>query len=284
MAPYVGAPEIKARRLVLAVEYHGQIGNPGLVSRLYRGQPGRPRDLDLVVSGIPFEDIESRFNGLVARRNRFGGLQLKRDGWQFDVWPVGSTWALRKDGLGDAGFSALPSTTPFNLEAIAVDAWPYAARSRELFSGDDQFFEGVLSRTLEINRTDNPFPALTVVRALVLSAELGFRIGPKLVEYIASEGLALGTDELEQLQQQHYGHTRIGGRTLRALAISIGQQSGRAGSIDAPVIGQLPLWREEEAVSRLQVYYVGSQFRSPADRRIGSIAPRTEKVIGQQRS
>ena len=30
MAPYVGAPEIKARRLVLAVEYHGQIGNPGL--------------------------------------------------------------------------------------------------------------------------------------------------------------------------------------------------------------------------------------------------------------
>ena len=28
MAPYVGAPEIKARRLVLAVEYHGQIGNP----------------------------------------------------------------------------------------------------------------------------------------------------------------------------------------------------------------------------------------------------------------
>ena len=30
MAPYVGAPEIKARRLVLAVEYHGQIGNPGM--------------------------------------------------------------------------------------------------------------------------------------------------------------------------------------------------------------------------------------------------------------
>ena len=30
MAPYVGAPEIKARRLVLTVEYHGQIGNPGL--------------------------------------------------------------------------------------------------------------------------------------------------------------------------------------------------------------------------------------------------------------
>ncbi len=31
MAPYVGAPEIKARRLVLTVEYHGQIGNSGLI-------------------------------------------------------------------------------------------------------------------------------------------------------------------------------------------------------------------------------------------------------------
>ena len=31
MAPYVGAPEIKARRLVLTVEYHGQIGNPGWI-------------------------------------------------------------------------------------------------------------------------------------------------------------------------------------------------------------------------------------------------------------
>ena len=36
MAPYVGAPEIKARRLVLAVEYHGQIGNPGYAYDLRR--------------------------------------------------------------------------------------------------------------------------------------------------------------------------------------------------------------------------------------------------------
>ena len=30
--PYVGAPEIKARRLVLAVRYHSEIGNPGLIA------------------------------------------------------------------------------------------------------------------------------------------------------------------------------------------------------------------------------------------------------------
>ena len=38
MAPYVGTPEIKARRLVLAVEYHGQIGNPGLVNHFGRSR------------------------------------------------------------------------------------------------------------------------------------------------------------------------------------------------------------------------------------------------------
>ena len=39
MAPYVGAPEIKARRLVLTVEYHGQIGNPGLNRMTELGRP-----------------------------------------------------------------------------------------------------------------------------------------------------------------------------------------------------------------------------------------------------
>ena len=41
MAPYVGAPEIKARRLVLAVEYHGQIGNPGLKAAAKSGVNAR---------------------------------------------------------------------------------------------------------------------------------------------------------------------------------------------------------------------------------------------------
>ena len=29
MVPYVGAPKLKAQRLVLAIRYHSQIGNPG---------------------------------------------------------------------------------------------------------------------------------------------------------------------------------------------------------------------------------------------------------------
>ena len=49
MAPYVGAPEIKARRLVLTVEYHGQIGNPRSI-RLLSGSKKRATLLPAVES------------------------------------------------------------------------------------------------------------------------------------------------------------------------------------------------------------------------------------------
>ena len=52
MAPYVGAPEIKARRLVLAVEYHGQIGNPGK----YKGVTGNAIDEQILLFGLYEKD------------------------------------------------------------------------------------------------------------------------------------------------------------------------------------------------------------------------------------
>ena len=152
-----------------------------LVSRVFQGKPGRPRDIDVVVSGAPLSWLEEQFADILARRTRFGGLQLRRGNWQFDLWPVAETWAFKHgNGSGPASFSGLPSTTTFNLEAIAVEAWTCGGRPRAMFSGDDQFFDGILTRTIELNRTDNPFPELTVVRAVILASELRFRIGPRL--------------------------------------------------------------------------------------------------------
>ena len=50
VVPYVGAPEIKARRLVLAIRYHSQIGNPGLERPFYGSR--RLRD-ELETQGHP---------------------------------------------------------------------------------------------------------------------------------------------------------------------------------------------------------------------------------------
>ncbi len=93
-----------------------------LVSRVYRLRPGRPRDVDIVVAGATIERLRERFEEIVSRETRFGGLQLRRRDWQFDIWPLDRTWAFVRDAA-PAVFSALPSTTFFNLEAIAVEIW-----------------------------------------------------------------------------------------------------------------------------------------------------------------
>lgn len=186
-----------------------------LVSRIFQGKPGRPRDIDIVVSGTTIDQLEERFGDIVARRTRFGGLRLQSGIWQFDVWPVGDTWAFKHGhGGGTADFASLPRTTTFNLEAVAVEAWPHAGRRRELYSGDDQFFKGILARTIELNREENPYPELTVVRGLILARELNFKIGPRLTRYVGEVGASMNENVVERIQADHYGQIRMSSRAL----------------------------------------------------------------------
>ena len=199
-----------------------------LVSRIYESKLGRPRDIDVVVSGATLEQLEKRFRDILTRRTRFGGLRLQSGAWQFDMWPVGDTWAFKHDlRSGPADFSALPATTTFNLEAVAVDVWSFGGRPRSIFSGNDQFFEGVLSRTIELNRWDNPFPELTVVRALILATELGFQIGPRLSTYIGDIGTSMRQDVVESIQTSHYGSVRMNSRVLCDLIATIAANQKR---------------------------------------------------------
>src|SRR5215831_14168139 len=63
-----------------------------LLSRLADGTPGRPRDVDIVVAGLSIDALRRRFQPIISRETRFGGLQLRRREWQFDVWPLTQTW------------------------------------------------------------------------------------------------------------------------------------------------------------------------------------------------
>ena len=213
-----------------------------LVSRISQGRPGRPRDIDIVVSGATLSQLEERYAHILARRTRFGGLRLHHGSWQFDVWPLGETWAFKQDhGAGPAGFAALPTTTTFNLEAVAVEIWPYEGRQRALFSGNDQFFEGILSKTIELNRADNPFPQLTVVRGVILASELGFDIGPRLANYIGEIGALMDESVIEGIQTAHYGHARMNSSRLHHSIMTIVRRT-REGENCLSVTGQLGSW------------------------------------------
>lgn len=186
-----------------------------LISRLAHQQLGRPRDVDIVVQGPPVEILRHLFEKLISRETRFGGLQLRKAEWLIDVWPLDRTWALLEDGVRNPGFSDLPTTTFLNIEAIAVDVWPLPGQEREIYSGDDQFFHAVINRVVEVNRVDNPFPDLCVVRSLIMVKDLDFRIGPRLAGYIADHGPAISINEFEDIQTKHYGNVRVPGALLQ---------------------------------------------------------------------
>jgi hypothetical protein len=186
-----------------------------LTSRLWHRRLGRPRDIDIVVEGADVSRLRSHFRRYLSRETRFGGLQLRRMNWQFDVWPLDRTWALVTDNVDQPVFDHLPRTTFFNVEAVAVEVWTDPGCARAIYSGDDQFFDGILRRVLEVNREDNPFPSLCVVRALVLAHGLHFRLGPRLSRYIAEHGVGLSDEQLEEVQSKHYGEIRLSSETLR---------------------------------------------------------------------
>lgn len=226
-----------------------------LVSRLYDGRFGRPRDIDLVVLGAPLPELEKQFKSIITRHTRFGGLKLQNGHWQFDLWPLEETWAFRRDKT-IARFEDLPATTTFNLEAVAVEVWSKDGMPRALFSGHDQFFQGILSKTLELNRRDSPFPELTVVRAVIMASEMRFRIGSCLGAYIAEYATKLSEAAIDEIQANHYGYSRMTGHTLKQLVQVISRQSSMQKDIELPRMGQLHLWEAEmDTVPHINLHF-----------------------------
>jgi len=219
-----------------------------LVSRVQHKKQGRPRDVDIVISGESVDCIRSFIEDKVERETRFGGLQVKERDWQFDLWPVARTWAFVNDKAQNRAFAELPKTTFFNMEAIAVEVWPKPGKARQIYAGDNQFFEGVMNRLLEINREDNPFPALCVVRALVMASALDFYIGPKLARYIVDHGESMSDGDLQEVQQAHYGRERRDIAQLRNWIryITDNRDANSTDRLRLPIQRQLKFWPEDE--------------------------------------
>ena len=209
---------------------------------------GRPRDLDIVVAGASVDGLREQLQEYFVRQTRFGGLQLQRGNWHFDVWPLEKTWAILNDTSLSANFQALPQTTFFNLEAIAVDLWTEPGRRRAIYSGDDRFFAGLIDRTIEINREENPFPALCVVRSLVFASSTRFWLGPRLAHFLAVHRELVCKSELEDVQHQHYGAIRITSSEIENWLdhIASAHEHDPHGRIKLPRTGQLRLWDEED--------------------------------------
>src|SRR5262249_4099494 len=134
------------------------------------------------------------------------------------------------------------------LEAIAVDVWTQRGKPRTIYSGDDQFFDGILSQTLELNRPENPFPGLCVVRSLVLAASLNYAIGPRLAAYLTEQAPAIRGRDFDTIQREQYGKLRYDSDSLRRWLDHIIHEHARSPRqrLQLPICRQGTLWPEEE--------------------------------------
>jgi hypothetical protein len=209
-----------------------------------------PRDVDLVVDEhVTQGELERTLRFCTKRRTRFGGLHLEWHGWLLDIWRRPQTWALAECPPGGEELYDLPATTFLNVEAILVELTrPQTGGARRLF--EHGFFDGVVSKTVEVNLVANPFPALCVVRSLVTARKLRFMLGPRLGEYILRWTRQLSLSAMLDAQVAHYGQLRIAAAEIEACIGSISEQLSLSTRhpIHLPRIPDgadpdLPLWR-----------------------------------------
>lgn len=217
---------------------------------MVKGNDARPRDVDVVVSGASTLELERLFCQYLDRRTRFGGLHLKNKGWMFDVWPLEETWAFKHNPSQEVSFSELPHTAFLNVEAVVAELSGAPEQPRKIH--DHGFFEGITNKVVELNNEENPFPALCVVRSLVIATDLGFDIGPILAHYILRHMNAIPVSHLMDAQLHHYGANKLPPDALREAHKAFLRHSYRAS--DKPVRLPESLHKPERlAASRIEL-------------------------------
>jgi len=226
------------------------------------GKSRRPRDVDIVLSSVAVDSIKELFLDSFVRKTRFGGVKIQKNGVDFDIWPIDKTWAYVNDHSNERTYENLPKTTFLNIEAIAIDIWPKRTGfERNIYTDNDSFFKAILSETIEINREDNPFPNLCVIRSLIMAANLRFNLGPNLSEYIEKHGSIASAHELEEVQIKHYGKVKVQGSALLEWIDYIKKERKKMKqSIPLPnSYKQLMLWKDLDCRLNIQVHFYCDQ-------------------------
>lgn len=238
-------------------DFFDRLGEVGAAGFLFGGAPRdlllappgkRPRDLDIVVTGLDPSEAEDLFGHYCVGRTRYGGYRLLVGDWPVDVWTVDSTWAIRTHALFFTnGFQDLPRTTFLNIEAVLVSISPGSHGTHDIVDGG--FYEAVRSRRLELNFEPTVSVELCVARALYVATKLNFKIGPRLSRYLSRARQTSSIDAVIAAQMSHYGRIRLERSELDRLWAHVVTASleGNGEPIELPLKRevQLLLWDTE---------------------------------------
>ncbi len=140
-------------------------------------------DVDLVVELRDETELQNILAPYQSTTNSFGGYAVQLYKWRVDVWRLSDTWAIREGLVEGATFEALPATTFFDWDGIAMDL-----RSRRIHCLPG-YFERLDHGVVDINLASNPNPVGACVRTLHILARQSATISADLASYL-SEGLA----------------------------------------------------------------------------------------------
>lgn len=174
---------------------------------LLSGRSFAPRDLDIIFVYTSKNKIESLLKSYKSQRTKFGGFSIKVRDWNLDLWPLFETWAFKKQLVKGISIADFPKTTFLDVDAVAVELFTKKGRTRRIFSKG--FFEAILNKTIEINFEENPYPAICIVKSLVIADRYKFALGPKIIRYIEYYSRQIEIEELLETCKVRYGVTQL---------------------------------------------------------------------------
>jgi hypothetical protein len=181
-------------------------------------------DVDIVVKDVP-TDVLTRFAARHgAERNSFGGFRLALGRWLFDAWTFESTWAFSAGLVKGDALADLLRTTFFNWDAVLFDL-----EKRELIAKPSYLLD-LQRRWLAINLRETPNELGAAVRALRLMWQTEAMVAPALAEFINSQILEHGLDEIVTADAKRSGRRRLTKDYVGSVAIALRQHAlNRAG-------------------------------------------------------
>lgn len=182
----------------------------GMLRDFARGGPSFfNSDVDLVVDADASK-LDARLNGLPVTRNRFGGYRLKGRHFEFDIWALPSTWAVREGLVSIRHLADLRATTFFDCDAILYNCCSHT------IEWHDGYLDRLRERVVEINLKDNPNRVGVLARTLRVLFDWGYGLGPNLTVYLL-DGLQDCEEEIHAYCKRLPSYTVWSRQRLRRL-------------------------------------------------------------------
>ncbi|GAX45712.1 hypothetical protein NIES4075_67330 [Tolypothrix sp. NIES-4075] len=139
----------------------------------------QPRDIDVVVDGLDFHQLQQLLPS-DNKVNMFGGFSIETSKNKIDIWLLKDTYLIKELNL-ELNFDNLPQTTVFRINSIIF-------KPEQLWSVPDicdlGCIDALKDKVLDFQSSFIPFPEIQVARAIIYSIKLDLKMTPEIIKFV----------------------------------------------------------------------------------------------------